>query len=137
MARLQADLWRWYEAPSTIGCEVATMGGPRGPATSYYLPYLSAVQLLVPASSADADAVAAQAASWTPGSGTPPPQLLSYPGGLDSWPERMRPLMQWGESANMRDRVPLHSRLLDLCGESGDAHPLLATRVADLHPFSW
>ena len=38
-------MWRWYEGPSTVGCEVATMGGPRGPATSYYLPYLSAVQV--------------------------------------------------------------------------------------------
>lgn len=45
---LQADVWRWFEGPSTIGCEVATMGGPRGPATSYYLPYLSAVQVGAP-----------------------------------------------------------------------------------------
>ncbi|KAL4448173.1 hypothetical protein ABPG75_005392 [Micractinium tetrahymenae] len=139
-----ADLWRWYEGPSTVGCEVATIGGPRGPATAYYLPYLSAVQLFVPATANDEAAVAAAVAAaaaqpgdGSPGSGQPPPQLLSYPNGLDSWPERMRPAVQWGEAANMRDRVPLHSRLLDLCGQGGEEHPLMATRIADLHPFSW
>lgn len=135
---LQADLWRWYEGPSTVGCEVTTIGGPRGPATAYYLPYLSAVQLLVPASATDEAAVVA-AASGQPGcpAGQGQTQLLSYPNGLETWPERMRPLVQWGESANMRDRVPLHSRLLDVCGDAGDSHPLMATRIADLHPFTW
>lgn len=133
---MQADLWRWYEGPSTLGCEIPTIGGPRGPATAYYLPYLSAIQLFVPATAADE--AAAAAAVPQPGSDAqPPPQLLSYPDGLDSWPERMRPAVQWGEAANMRDRVPLHSRLLDLCGQAGEQHPLMATRIADLHPFSW
>jgi hypothetical protein len=145
-----ADLWRWYEEPSTVGREVATIGGPRGPATAYFLPYLSAVQLLVPASSDDAEALAAGAAAAAAAAAAAPlspaeagaaaaapAQLLSYPGGLDSWPESMRPLVQWSEAANMRDRVPLHSRLLDLCGSTGEQHPLLATRIADLHPFSW
>ena len=144
-----ADLWRWYEEPSTVGREVATIGGPRGPATAYFLPYLSAVQLLVPASSDDAAALTAAAAAVAAAplspkaaprqhsAATAPAQLLSYPGGLDSWPESMRPLVQWSEAANMRDRVPMHSRLLDLCGSAGEQHPLLATRIADLHPFSW
>ncbi|PSC70934.1 MATE efflux family isoform A [Micractinium conductrix] len=136
-----ADLWRWYERPSTFGCEVATIGGPRGPATAYYLPFLSAVQLLAPVSAADEAAVAAAAASGDAGaaqrSGTAPPQLLTYPGGLDEWPERMRPVVQWGESASMRDRVPLHTCLAGLCGEAGEEHPLMSTRLADLHPFSW
>lgn len=78
--------------------------------------------------------MAAAAAAGAPG---PAAQLLSYPDGLDSWPERMRPLVQWGEAANMRDRVPLHSRLLDLAGAAGGEHPLMATRIADLHPISW
>lgn len=122
-----------------MGCEVSTIGGPRGPATAYYLPYLSAVQLFVPATADDEAAVAAAAAAaLQPGvAAQPPPQLLSYPNGLDSWPERMRAAVQWGEAANMRDRVPLHSRLLDLCGQAGEEHPLMATRIADLHPFSW
>ena len=91
-------------------------------------------QLFAPASAADEAAVAAAAAAGTAG---PAAQLLSYPDGLDSWPERMRPLVQWGEAANMRDRVPLHSRLLELAGGAGGEHPLLASRIADLHPISW
>lgn len=131
-------MWRWYEGPSTTGVEVPTVGGPRGPCTAHYLPYLSAVQLFVPASDGDAAAVAASAsAAAAAAPGQPLPQLLSYPNGLDSWPERMRPLVQWGEGANMRDRVPLYCRLMELCGGNAESHPLLATRVADLHPLSW
>lgn len=132
-------MWRWYEGPSTVGCEVSIIGGPRGPATAHYLPYLSAVQLFVPATADDEAAMAAAAAATRqPGDvGQAPPQLLSYPNGLDSWPERMRATVQWGEAANMRDRVPLHSRLADLCGDAGEGHPLMAARIADLHPFSW
>ena len=130
---MQADLWSWYEEPSALGCEVPTIGGPRGPATSHFLPYLSALQLMVPTSGSEAAAMAAAAA----GEAAAPPQLLTYPDGLDSWPHRMRPLVQWGESANMCERVPMHSRLLELCGEEGERHPLRATRVADLHPYSW
>ncbi|EFN56263.1 hypothetical protein CHLNCDRAFT_145114 [Chlorella variabilis] len=139
-----ADLWRWYEVPSTVGCEVATCGGPRGPSTAHYLPYLSSVQLFAAASDGDAAQVAAaaaraagDAASGRAAAPAPPPQLLSYPDGLDGWPQRMRALVQWGECANMRDRVPLHCRLAELCGGQGEAHPLMATRVADLHPLSW
>lgn len=91
-------------------------------------------QLFVPASSDDEVAVAGAACAGARG---PAAQLLSYPNGLDSWPERMRPVVQWGEGANMKDRVPLHSRLAELAGPASGAHPLTATRVADLHPFSW
>lgn len=88
----------------------------------------------MPASSDDEASVASAACAGATG---PAAQLLSYPDGLDSWPERMRPVVQWGEAANMKDRVPLHSRLAELVGPPGGAHPLMATRVADLHPFSW
>lgn len=37
----------------------------------------------------------------------------------------------------MKDRVPLHSRLAELAGPASGGHPLLASRIADLHPFSW
>ena len=148
---MQADLWSWYEEPSALGCEVPTIGGPRGPATSHFLPYLSALQLMVPTTGSEAAAMAAAAAAGagagdsgcgaaalaTDAAATAPPQLLTYPDGLDSWPHRMRPLVQWGEGANMCERVPMHSRLLELCGEEGERHPLWATRVADLHPYSW
>ncbi|DBA93021.1 TPA: hypothetical protein ACH3X2_003360 [Trebouxia sp. C0005] len=42
------DLWQWYLEPSLYGTEVLTMGGSRGPSVSYYVPYLSAMQLLLP-----------------------------------------------------------------------------------------
>ena len=45
---LQGDLWQWYLEPSLYGTEVLTMGGSRGPSVSYYVPYLSAMQLLLP-----------------------------------------------------------------------------------------
>ncbi len=46
--KLQGDLWQWYLEPSLYGTEVLTMGGSRGPSVSYYVPYLSAMQLLLP-----------------------------------------------------------------------------------------
>lgn len=47
-ACLQGDLWQWYLEPSLYGTEVVTLGGSRGPSVSYYVPYLSAMQLLLP-----------------------------------------------------------------------------------------
>lgn len=60
------------------------MGGLRGPATSYYLPYLSAVQLLVPADDAGVAAAvtAAAAAGEGPGSPAAPRLLPQRPGQL-------------------------------------------------------
>ena len=45
---MQGDLWKWFLEPSLYGTEVLTLGGSRGPSVSYYVPYLSAVQLLLP-----------------------------------------------------------------------------------------
>ena len=47
-AWMQGDLWQWYLEPSLYGTEVLTLGGSRGPSVSYYVPYLSAMQLLLP-----------------------------------------------------------------------------------------
>ena len=44
----QGDLWQWYLEPSLYGTEIVTLGGSRGPSVSYYVPYLSAMQLLLP-----------------------------------------------------------------------------------------
>lgn len=46
--RLQGDLWQWFLEPSLYGTDILTMGGSRGPSVSYYVPYLSAMQLLLP-----------------------------------------------------------------------------------------
>lgn len=45
---MQADIWEWFLEPSLFGTEVLTLGGSRGPSVSYYVPYLSAMQLLLP-----------------------------------------------------------------------------------------
>jgi hypothetical protein len=132
----QADLWRWFEGPSIVGREVATLGGPRGPASAYYLPYLSAVQLFEAAGEEEEEEECG-GGGGRGGQAEGAAPLLAYPDGLESWPARMRPLVQWGERANMRDRVPLHPRLAQLAGDRGEQHPLLAARLADLHPLSW
>lgn len=49
---MQGHLWQWYLEPSLYGTEIVTLGGSRGPSVSYYVPYLSAMQLLVPLPSA-------------------------------------------------------------------------------------
>ena len=46
---VQADIWKWFLEPSLFGTDVLTLGGSRGPSVSYYVPYLSAMQLLLPA----------------------------------------------------------------------------------------
>ena len=46
---MQADIWKWFLEPSLFGTDVLTLGGSRGPSVSYYVPYLSAMQLLLPA----------------------------------------------------------------------------------------
>lgn len=45
---MQGDVWQWFLEPSLYGTEVLTLGGSRGPSVSYYVPYLSAMQLLLP-----------------------------------------------------------------------------------------
>ncbi len=44
----QGDVWEFYREPSMFGREVETLGGPRGPSTSYFVPYLSALQIFTP-----------------------------------------------------------------------------------------
>eukprot|EP00887_Chlorella_sp_A99_P007431 scaffold2.g7431.t1 len=158
-----AEVWRCFEAASLFGQEVATLGGPRGPSTAHFLPYLSAVHLFesaapeteegeegdsgeegeeggsargAAAEGDEGDAGAGPSAAPHAGAADLRP-LLRYPDGLESWPPAMRPLVQWAESAHMGERVPLLAKLLDMCGAEGECHPLLAARIAGLHPYSW
>eukprot|EP00879_Flechtneria_rotunda_P001789 GHRR01001953.1.p1 GENE.GHRR01001953.1~~GHRR01001953.1.p1 ORF type:complete len:1439 (+),score=728.57 GHRR01001953.1:990-5306(+) len=39
------SVWHLFMEPSLWGTPVATLGGPRGPSTAYYVPYMSAMQL--------------------------------------------------------------------------------------------
>jgi hypothetical protein len=110
-----------------LGQECELLGGPAGPCTAYFVPYLSAVQLYAAPGSQAAEAAAALAG---------PRQPLSYPAGLDSWPQEMLPLLHWADASHMGERVPLADQVEELAaGPAGAA--ISATRVADLHPYSW
>ena len=65
--KLQGDLWQWFLEPSLYGTDVLTLGGSRGPSVSYYVPYLSAMQLLLPVPSPPQE----QSAASTPVSDAP------------------------------------------------------------------
>lgn len=106
---------------SLFGCECRTLGGPRGPSTSHFVPFLSAVQLFQPTiTDADDDA-----------------EVLIYPQGLDSWPAAMRRKFSWAASEHVGERSPLYSRILELCGDQEETHQLMSTKITDLHPYSW
>lgn len=156
---LQADVWRFYTGPSLFGQEVVTLGGPRGPAASYYLPYLSAVQLFAPAPAREEGGVGHSGEGKHPpalgdaqsprsplsppaqqlaaGSGSEGGLVYSYPGGLEEWPAEMEAVFQWSAGGHVGERIPLGPQLDALCGPAGPAHLLRATRLADLHPYSW
>ena len=137
--RLQADVWAFFERPSLFGQEVVTLGGPRGPAASYYLPYLSAVQLFAPAEGGGGEEGGAPQAAraGAAAEGSDGELLFSFPGGLEEWPAEMRPQFQWFAGGHVGERIPLAPQLDALAGAAGAAHPLRSAKVADLHPYSW
>ncbi|KXZ52692.1 hypothetical protein GPECTOR_9g738 [Gonium pectorale] len=47
------DLWNFYFEPSLYGREVFTLGGHRGASNSYFVPYLSAIQIFMAAMPTD------------------------------------------------------------------------------------
>ena len=53
---MQGDVWNWFLEPSLYGTDILTLGGSRGPSVSYYVPYLSAMQLLLPVPEPDSPA---------------------------------------------------------------------------------
>jgi hypothetical protein len=134
-----AEVWACYEAPSLYGLECPTLGGPRGPSTAHFVPYLSAVQLFEVAQEPQggADPAAAAGAAREDGGGAGGGEVLVYPPGLDTWPGAMRRCLSWAASEHVGDRSPLHQRVGEVCGGAGGAHPLAATRLRRLHPYSW
>jgi hypothetical protein len=48
LAHAQSDVWACFEEASAFGREFYTLGGSRGPSLAYYVPSLSACQLLLP-----------------------------------------------------------------------------------------
>ena len=146
-----SDVWKFYEQPSVFGLECPALGGPRGPSTCYFVPYLSAVHLYY--------AVDDVVGSCSSGSGIDEEEVFSFPQGLDSWPQGMRRGFSWAATEHVADRLPVHTLLADLAARdmaannssgsnsssgsddqaslSFEQHPLWSTKLVDLHPYSW
>ncbi len=118
-----ADVWRFYQEPSLYGREVYTLGGTRGPSWSYFVPYLSAVQLFVPTGPKD------------------PGTNRLYISDMEGWPKHMHLQFEYFERELPFNRAPLHDMIEALSGRApaeGGAGPLLMEQqVAALHPASW
>lgn len=115
-----SDLWRCFDHSSAFGLECPTLGGARGPSNCYFVPFLSAVQIYEPV-----------------GEDETGEDIFAYPQGLDSWPGRMRRCCSWAAADHVAERLPVHQRIQELCGEAGENHPLMASRLLELHPYSW
>ena len=131
----QADLWRCFDKSSLFGQGFPRLGGLRGPDTSFFLPFLSAVHLYVPAPEGGGSTAAAAGAAAAPA--VPPRPTLRYLQGADTWPSAMQPLLRWQAAGHMGARVALADQVAELCGGQGEGHPLMASRLVDLHPYSW
>jgi Protein of unknown function (DUF789) len=125
---LQADIWNWYEEASLYGREIFTLGGTRGASLSYYVPFLSGMQLFVPET--------APAAERRPG------RLYRSDADLaPGWPPLMRLLVQFSERENPYSRPPLHEKLQAMarskCADGQAGRLLLDTPLSQIHPASW
>jgi hypothetical protein len=118
-----ADVWRFYQEPSLYGREVYTLGGTRGPSWSYFVPYLSAVQLFVPTGPKD------------------PGTNRLYISDIEGWPKHMHLLFEYFERELPFNRMPLHDMIEALsgraAGDGGAGAVLLEQQVSALHPASW
>lgn len=113
-----SDLWKFYDHFSAFGLECTALGGPRGPSTCYFVPYLSAIHLFVPTSEDDVK------------------EGLHYRHGLETWPSRLKKLYSWSAAEHVAHRMPLHDTLNRLT-EGDTTHLLWSARFKDLHPYSW
>ena len=137
-----SDLWNFFEQSSVFGLECACLGGPRGPSSCYFVPYLSAVHLFTPTGDEDGDSSTSSTSSRTSSShaNNTEEELFSFPQGLDSWPAGMKREFSWSAAEHVADRLPLHTRVTELATRDGTAledHPLWSSKMVDLHPYSW
>lgn len=162
-----SDVWSFYEQPSAFGLECLTLGGPGGPSNCYFVPFLSALQLFEPVASvnktenkeyensiahstndnrnntADTSCTDVTATTTTKDDSTATEEsnaaedIFFYPQGLDSWPSIMHRCFSWSVDDHVAERVPFTEQLEELCDDLGSAHPLHASRILDLHPYSW
>lgn len=126
------DVWKHFERISAYGLRCATYGGPRGPSSSYFVPFLSSIQLFEPISgTGNAEAHAGGSG------GVSSEEILEYPDGLEAWPRHMRRVLSWGAKNHVGERLPLNQQVVELCGTEGPAHVLASSKVSQLHPYSW
>jgi len=117
------DVWKHFEKASAFGMKCPTLGGPRGPSTCYFVPFLSCVHIYETVNA--------------PGRGKLPQGTFSYPEGLDTWPKYMKRRYNWSAKDHVGERLPFHQQVMDLCGSSGLEHTLAASKISELHPYSW
>ena len=112
------DVWKHFERISAYGMRCSTLGGPRGASSSYFVPFLSSIQLFEPADGFEPDA-------------------LSYPEGLEAWPRHMRQTFSWSAKNHVGERLPLSQQIMELVGSEKSTHVLAASKISELHPYSW
>jgi hypothetical protein len=112
------DVWKYFERISANGIKCPTLGGPRGPSTCFFVPFLSSVQIFEPTHESDDVA-------------------LSFPDGLDAWPSHMKRSFSWSAKNHVGERLPLYQQIMELCEDEGMKHVLTSSKIADVHPYSW
>lgn len=115
------DVWKHFERISSYGLRCSTLGGPRGVSSSYFVPFLSSVQLYKPVYGTENTAN----------------EVLSYPDGLEAWPRNMKRCYKWSAKNHVGERLPLHQQVMELCGADGGSHVLSSSKISELHPYSW
>ena len=115
------DVWKHFERISAYGLRCSTLGGPRGVSSSYFVPFLSSVQLYEPVCGIE----------------NMNEEVLSYPDGLEAWPRNMRRCFRWSAKNHIGERLPLHQQVMEICGGDGAKHVLSSSKISELHPYSW
>jgi hypothetical protein len=101
----------------------AARAGQRGPSLSYFVPFLSAMQLFVPASPGD------------------PGTRKLYVSDVEGWPKHMHLVYEYFEREMPFNRTPMHPLIQSLSSalqpDAQASSVLQQTRIAQLHPASW
>eukprot|EP00889_Picochlorum_renovo_P006885 jgi/Picre1/33915/NNA_001394.t1 len=98
----------YFERISANGIKCPTLGGPRGPSTCFFVPFLSSVQIFEPTHESD-------------------DMALSFPDGLDAWPSHMKRSFSWSAKISWRG-LPLYQQIMELCEDEGMKHVLTSRK---------
>ncbi|GLI71568.1 hypothetical protein VaNZ11_016824 [Volvox africanus] len=119
------DLWNFYFEPSLYGREVFTLGGHRGASNSYFVPYLSAIQIFTRALPTDVG-------------GT---NRLYVSEDNQGWPKHMHLKFEYFEQELPFNRLPLYDQIELLSstmvgGKNAGSGPGCAGGTAGVPPAS-